>query len=29
VRSGVEVDVSVVDVTGALLHGPGLPAAES
>lgn len=29
VRTGVEVDVSVVDVTGALLHGPGLPATES
>lgn len=29
VRSGVDVDVSVVDVTGALLHGQGLPATES
>lgn len=25
VRSGVEVDISVVDVAGALLHGAGLP----
>ncbi|MCG6118623.1 MAG: OsmC family protein [Aquimonas sp.] len=28
VRSGVEVEVSVVDVTGALLHGPGLHIGE-
>jgi organic hydroperoxide reductase OsmC/OhrA len=29
VRGGVEVEVSVVDVTGAVLHGPGLPGAAS
>lgn len=28
VRSGVEVEISVVDVAGALLHGPGLKRSE-